>query len=183
MIQVIQISDFQHPTYHGLLTRLQISIFFFLINYLDGSKHTKEQNKQITFEAVKKEDKSHRKSTTTANDATTNSDIPLSESSTSKSKRKKSKKHHKKTQNETATYETTINEVLLPELGASEVVVVSESNPHQNDIQKASSLIVTPLPELGARNKSESNHRIDIEHDSESLLLATSGTIMQVLDF
>ena len=111
---------------------------------------------------------------------------PISSTNGIKSKAgKKSKRQNKRTQNETAKDETTTttandettsttannetsNEILpaLSELGASNVVL------SEYDIQNATSMIETPLSELGATNETESNHQNDIENTSS--LLATS---------
>ena len=111
---------------------------------------------------------------------------PISSTNGIKSKAgKKSKRQNKRTQNETAKDETTTttandettsttannetsNEILpaLSELGASNVVL------SEYDIQNATSMIETPLSELGATNETESNHQNDIKNTSS--LLATS---------
>ena len=111
---------------------------------------------------------------------------PISSTNVIKSKAgKKSKRQNKRTQNETAKDETTTttandettsttannetsNEILpaLSELGASNVVL------SEYDIQNATSMIETPLSELGATNETESNHQNDIKNTSS--LLATS---------
>ena len=111
---------------------------------------------------------------------------PISSTNGIKSKAgKKSKRQNKRTQNETAKDETTTttandettsttannetsNEILpaLSELGASNAVL------SEYDIQNATSMIETPLSELGATNETESNHQNDIENTSS--LLATS---------
>ena len=110
---------------------------------------------------------------------------PISSTNVIKSKvGKKSKRQNKRTI-ETAKDETTTttandettsttannetsNEILpaLSELGASNVVL------SEYDIQNATSMIETPLSELGATNETESNHQNDIENTSS--LLATS---------
>ena len=111
---------------------------------------------------------------------------PISSTNGIKSKAgKKSKRQNKRTQNETAKDETTTttandettsttannetsNEILpaLSELGASNVVL------SEYDIQNATSMIETPLSELGTTNETESNHQNDIKNTSS--LLATS---------
>ena len=117
---------------------------------------------------------------------TADKEKPISSTNGTKSKAgKKSKRQNKRTQNETAKDETTTttandettsttannetsNEILpaLSELGASNVVL------SEYDIQNATSMIETPLSELGATNETESNHQNDIKNTSS--LLATS---------